>query len=67
MDRLTPREEEVLRLMAEGRSNTRIVTALRVSHSAVDKYVSNIFAELDLPPADTDHRRVLAVQKYLGA
>jgi DNA-binding NarL/FixJ family response regulator len=63
-DRLTPREQEVLRLMAEGRSNTGIATALRVSHSAVEKYVSNIFAKLDLPPTDTDHRRVLAVLKF---
>ncbi|MCA2216189.1 response regulator [Jidongwangia harbinensis] len=63
-DRLTPREAEVLRLMAEGRSNAGIVEALRVSHSAVEKYVSNIFAKLDLPPTDTDHRRVLAVLKF---
>jgi DNA-binding NarL/FixJ family response regulator len=66
LDRLTPREEEVLRLMAEGRSNAGIVAALRVSHSAVEKYVSSIFAKLGLPPADTDHRRVLAVLAYLG-
>jgi DNA-binding NarL/FixJ family response regulator len=64
-DRLTPREQEVLRLMAEGRSNAGIVDALRVSHSAVEKYVSNIFTKLDLPPTDTDHRRVLAVLKFL--
>jgi DNA-binding NarL/FixJ family response regulator len=66
LDRLTPREDDVLRLMAEGRSNAGIALALRVSHSAVEKYVSNIFAKLDLPPADTDHRRVLAALKYLG-
>jgi DNA-binding NarL/FixJ family response regulator len=66
-DRLTPREQEVLRLMAEGRSNAGIVDALRVSNSAVEKYVSNIFAKLDLPPTDTDHRRVLAVLKFLDA
>ena len=47
--------------MAEGRSNTGIAEALRVSHSAVEKHVSNIFTKLDLPPTDTDHRRVLAV------
>jgi DNA-binding NarL/FixJ family response regulator len=52
--------------MAEGRSNAGIVAALRVSHSAVEKYVSSIFAKLGLPPADTDHRRVLAVLAYLG-
>ncbi|GIH03509.1 DNA-binding response regulator [Rhizocola hellebori] len=67
MRRLTPREQEVLKLMAEGRSNNGITEALKVSHSAVEKYVSNIFAKLDLPPTDTDHRRVLAVLKYLGA
>jgi DNA-binding NarL/FixJ family response regulator len=66
LDRLTPREQDVLRLMAEGRSNSGITEALRVSHSAVEKYVSNIFTKLDLPPTDTDHRRVLAVLKYLG-
>ncbi|MFG2050291.1 response regulator [Micromonospora sp. NPDC048935] len=65
MQRLTPREQHVLRLMAEGRSNTGITEALKVSHSAVEKYVSNIFTKLDLPPTDTDHRRVLAVLKYL--
>jgi len=67
MDRLTPREHDVLRLMAEGRSNNGIVEALRVSPSAVEKYVTNIFSKLGLPPTDTDHRRVLAVLKYLGA
>jgi len=67
LDRLTPREQEVLRLMAEGRSNNGIATTLRISHSAVEKYVSNIFTKLDLPPTDTDHRRVLAVLKVLRA
>src|SRR2546421_268392 len=67
LDRLTPRELEVLRLMAEGRSNNGIATTLRISHSAVEKYVSNIFTKLDLPPTDTDHRRVLAVLKVLRA
>jgi len=66
VDRLTPRESEVLRLMAEGRSNTGIADALKVSHSAVEKYVSNIFGKLDLMPAESDHRRVLAVLKYLS-
>jgi len=65
MDLLTPRELEVLRLMAEGRSNAGITEILKVSHSAVEKYVSNIFAKLDLPPAATDHRRVLAVLRFL--
>jgi DNA-binding NarL/FixJ family response regulator len=65
IDRLTPRELQVLRLMAEGRSNNGIVDALNVSPSAVEKYVSNIFAKLDLPPSGADHRRVLAVLKLL--
>jgi len=65
IDRLTPRELAVLRLMAEGRSNNGIVDALKVSHSAVEKYISNILAKLDLPPTGTDHRRVLAVLKFL--
>ncbi len=67
MDRLTPREHEVLRLMAEGRSSAGIARALKVSHSATEKYISNIFAKLGLPPTGTDHRRVLAVLKFLRA
>ena len=67
MDQLTPREHEVLRLMAEGRSNAGIARALKVSHSATEKYISNIFAKLGLPPTGTDHRRVLAVLKFLRA
>jgi len=67
ISRLTPRELQVLRLMAEGRSNGGIVELLKVSSSAVEKYVTNIFAKLDLPPTGTDHRRVLAVLKYLGS
>jgi DNA-binding NarL/FixJ family response regulator len=65
IDRLTPRELQVLGMMAEGRSNNAIVDALGVSHSAVEKYVSSIFAKLDLPPTDTENRRVLAVLKFL--
>ena len=64
--RLTPRESEVLGLMAEGRSNTAIATALRVGEGAVEKHVSSIFTKLDLPPAAQDHRRVLAVLRRLG-
>jgi DNA-binding NarL/FixJ family response regulator len=67
IDRLTPRELAVLRLMAQGRSNTGITEALKVSHSAVEKYVSSIFVKLDLPPTETDHRRVLAVLRFMGA
>jgi DNA-binding NarL/FixJ family response regulator len=65
IERLTPREREVLGLMAEGRSNTAIADALVVSHGAVEKHVSNIFTKLDLPPTEHDHRRVLAVLRWL--
>jgi DNA-binding NarL/FixJ family response regulator len=65
IDRLTPRELHVLQLMAEGRSNNGITEALHVSDSAVEKYVSSIFTKLDLPPTSTDHRRVLAVLRFL--
>jgi len=67
LGRLTPREGEVLGLMAEGRSNEAIAAALVVTEGAVEKHASNIFAKLDLAPADTDHRRVLAVLTYLRA
>jgi DNA-binding NarL/FixJ family response regulator len=67
LDALTPRETEVLRLMAEGRSNSAIAAALVVSDGAVEKHVSNIFSKLDLPPAESDHRRVLAVLRYLDS
>ena len=66
LERLTPREMDVLRLMAEGRSNSAIAAELVVTDSAVEKHVNNIFAKLDLAPADTDHRRVLAVLRFLG-
>jgi DNA-binding NarL/FixJ family response regulator len=65
LERLSPRETEVLRLMAEGRSNTAIAAALVVSEGAVEKHVSSIFAKLDLPRAEHDHRRVLAVLRWL--
>jgi len=67
LDRLTPRERDVLGLMAEGRSNAGIAEALTVSESAVAKHINNIFAKLDLPVIDTGHRRVLAVLRFLGA
>jgi DNA-binding NarL/FixJ family response regulator len=67
LEALTPREAEVLKLMAEGRSNSAIAATLVVSDGAVEKHVSNIFMKLDLPPADSDHRRVLAVLRYLEA
>jgi DNA-binding NarL/FixJ family response regulator len=62
---LTPREREVLQLMAEGRSNSAVAASLVVTEGAVEKHVNSIFTKLDLPPADTDHRRVLAVLRYL--
>jgi DNA-binding NarL/FixJ family response regulator len=63
---LTPREREVLALMAEGRSNVAIATALSVGEGAVEKYINSIFSKLDLTPTDSDHRRVLAVLRYLN-
>lgn len=65
LERLTPRETEVLQLMAEGRSNTAIAAALVVTEGAVEKHVSSIFAKLDLPPTEHDHRRVLAVLRWM--
>ena len=62
---LTPRELEVLGLMAEGRTNAAIASALVITASAVEKHVSSIFAKLGLPASDADHRRVLAVLAYL--
>jgi DNA-binding NarL/FixJ family response regulator len=62
---LTLREQEVLALMAEGRSNTNIARALVVSDGAVEKHISNIFTKLGLPPDGAQHRRVLAVLTYL--
>jgi len=65
LNRLTPREREVLALMAEGRSNAAIGASLVITERAVEKHVTNIFTKLDLPPSDADHRRVLAVLRYL--
>jgi DNA-binding NarL/FixJ family response regulator len=62
---LTPREREVLGLMAEGRSNTAIARKIVVTEGAVEKHVRNIFTKLDLPPDEEQHRRVLAVLAYL--
>jgi len=62
---LTPREREVLSLMAEGRSNTGIAQQLVISDGAVEKHITSILTKLDLPVSDTEHRRVLAVLTYL--
>jgi DNA-binding NarL/FixJ family response regulator len=64
---LTPRERDVLALMAEGRTNSAIGKRLAVSDGAVEKHTSSIFAKLDLAPSDDDHRRVLAVLAWLKA
>jgi DNA-binding NarL/FixJ family response regulator len=63
---LTPREREVLAVMAEGRSNAAIADRLVITEKAVSKHINNILTKLDLPPSDDDHRRVLAVLAYLG-
>ncbi|MBE2318434.1 response regulator transcription factor [Solirubrobacter sp. CPCC 204708] len=65
LEQLSPREREVLGLMAEGRTNGLIAEALVVTEGAVEKHVTNIFNKLGLPPADQAHRRVLAVLRYL--
>ncbi|SEG28481.1 two component transcriptional regulator, LuxR family [Actinacidiphila yanglinensis] len=65
LERLTPREREVLALVAEGRSNAAIARALVVSEAAVGKHIGNILTKLDLPPAEETHRRVLAVLAFL--
>jgi DNA-binding NarL/FixJ family response regulator len=62
---LTARERDVLELMAEGRTNSAIAAGLVISEGAVEKHVANIFSKLDLPATPTDHRRVLAVLRYL--
>jgi DNA-binding NarL/FixJ family response regulator len=64
---LTPREREVLTLMAEGRSNAGVAAALVLSTGAVEKHVASIFGKLGLPPSESDNRRVLAVLRYLGS
>ncbi len=66
VDRLTPRQREVLGLMAEGRSNAAIAARLFVTEKAVARHIAAIFAALRLPPAPEDHRRVRAVLMYLG-
>ena len=65
LSNLSGREKEVLSLMAEGRSNGAIAATLVISEGAVEKHVANIFSKLGLPASPTDHRRVLAVLRYL--
>jgi DNA-binding NarL/FixJ family response regulator len=65
IDNLTPREREVLSMMAEGRSNRGIAKTFVVTLAAVERHVTSIFAKLDLPPQHEDHRRVRAVLEYL--
>nr|WTB28370.1 response regulator transcription factor [Streptomyces sp. NBC_00830]WTB35712.1 response regulator transcription factor [Streptomyces sp. NBC_00830] len=65
VDRLTPREREVLELMAQGRSNAAIAAQLVVTERAITKHTANIFTKLALAPSDDDNRRVLAVLAYL--
>jgi DNA-binding NarL/FixJ family response regulator len=66
LERLTPREREVLALMAEGLGNLAIADKLVISEGAVHKHVGNVFLKLELPPTDSGHRRVLAVLAHLG-
>ncbi|WP_405557168.1 response regulator transcription factor [Streptomyces canus] len=66
LDSLTPREREVLELMAEGHDNTTIAKALVVTERSVSKHIGNVFLKLGLPPSDSGHRRVLAVLAYLA-
>jgi DNA-binding NarL/FixJ family response regulator len=65
LGRITPREREVLELVAEGRSNKAIAERLVISLRAVQKHVTSVFTKLDLPATDDDHRRILAVLAYL--
>ncbi|MFJ9695464.1 response regulator [Kitasatospora sp. NPDC101183] len=65
LEKLTPRERDVLALMAEGRSNAAIAASLVVSDSAVAKHINSILTKLDLPPTDDNHRRVMAVLRFL--
>jgi len=67
LERLSPREREVLAMMAEGKSNTAIADALVLSIGAVEKHIANIFTKLDLAQSTTENRRVLAVLAYLEA
>jgi len=67
LDRLTPRQQQVLALMSEGRTNASIARTLSITERAVVQHTSHIYDELDLSPSDDDHRRVLAVIRYLSS
>ncbi|SEK65734.1 response regulator [Streptacidiphilus jiangxiensis] len=67
LDALTPREREVLGLMAQGQDNASIAKALVITERSVHKHISNLFAKLGLSPSDTGHRRVLAVLAFLNS
>ncbi len=67
LDHLTPREREVLAVMAEGRSNAAIADRLFITEKSVSNHINSIFNKLDLPPSEGDHRRVLAVLTHLDA
>ena len=67
LDRLTPRQQQVLALMSEGRTNASIARTLSITERAVVQHTSHIYDELDLAPSDDDHRRVLAVVRYLSS
>jgi DNA-binding NarL/FixJ family response regulator len=67
LDPLTPRERDVLTLMAEGRSNAGVAAALFLSPGTVEKHAASIFGKLGLPSSENDNRRVLAVLRYLGS
>jgi DNA-binding NarL/FixJ family response regulator len=67
LEGLTEREREVLELMAQGRSNAAVAERMVVTERAVEKHVTSIFSKLDLPPTPDDHRRVLAVLRFLEA
>jgi DNA-binding NarL/FixJ family response regulator len=67
LDHLTPREREVLAVMAEGRSNAAIADRLFITEKSVSNHINSIFNKLDLPPSEGDHRRVLAVLTHLEA
>ena len=65
LDQLTPRERDVLQLMAEGRTNSAIATTLSISTGSAEKHIASIFTKLNLVPDDSENRRVLAVLRYL--